>query len=1025
MMNAGRGMWLGYALLVSLLTLGAWYQVEDRFAYELAENKERLAAEQGFMEALIHDLLQSGQGYGNVQDLVARWGAEGTHRVRLTVTTANGFELGRYERAASATHTLTLESDLEFGYDNQARLVFVGDLSAIYAERTQTRIQFLALLLLIASFGAYLVYSIHRRKQEILRYRRLSDQFATANKKLEAEIEVRKGTEQALSNERERVEVTLNSIGDAVVTTDAEGRITRVNPIAERLTGWSREEAIGHPIERIFRIQNSAGQPLDNPVRQVLHHGQLVGLDRDTVLIAHGGRCLQIADSAAPIRSPENAIDGVILVFRDVTEERRMRAALLESETRFRRLVESLVDHFFMTQGTQGDILYVSASVTAILGYTQDEFCARFQEFLTDHPRNAALATCSRQTLAGHLQPPQILEVRAKDHSIRLLEMRQVPSFDENGTILAAESIVHDITERRRVEAEQRLAASVFENTAEGIMVTDLQGRIQRVNRAFCAITGYAAGEVLGRTPKLLQSGRQSPQFYQELWQSLAEQGHWQGEIWNRHKSGALYPEWLSISRIPDPEEGNEQRYVGIFSDISRQKKAEEEIARLAFHDALTGLPNRLLLLERLETDLARAKRRGHVDALLFLDLDHFKHVKDSLGHGLGDAMLQEIAQRIRKVAHDYDIVARLGGDEFVVLINAIANTRQDALGRARRAAERIAAAIVEHPIAIAGHELHSSTSIGIALLPADADTPEEALRHADKAMHQAKSMGRNSIHFFTPEMQAEVERRLVLENELRRAIERNELELHYQPILDLANDRIAGLEALLRWHHPIHGEVSPTLFIPIAEETGLIFAIGEWVLKTACAQVRQWQVDGLAKLYVSINLSAAQFRQRDIAQGLQRILQETGLDPACLELEIPESLLIENVETSVQTFNELVQMGLTLAIDDFGTGCSSLSALRRFSLHKLKIDRSFVEDLPDSADATAIATIIVQMARILGLRTVAEGIENAAQWTYLQQLGCDFGQGYLCSRPVPAAEIPARLADPRLRATGEIRPST
>jgi len=1004
-----RGFWVGYALVMGMLTVGVWYQADEQFERELVVAKERVATEQAFIAALVHDLLQRGN-FEDIQSVVSRWGADGADRVSLTVTAENGFELGRYVREHPPMHAIALESELEFGYGNRADLEFVGDVSAVYEEHARTLISLWLLVLLVAAFGAYLVRNIQRRKQEVVRYRLLSERFLAANSELEVEIEVRKRTEQALSDARESAEVTLNSIGDAVITADADGRVTRMNPIAERLTGWQREEAQGRRIDDVFCIQGSKGNLVENPVHQVLGRGRAASLANETVLVARSGRCTQIANNAAPIHGAKGSIDGVILVFRDVSEDYRMRSALVESETRFRRLVESLVDHFFMTQTGSGDIAYVSPSAIAMFGYTQAEFCAGFREFFTEYPGNIQFETRTKLTFDGCLQDPYTLELRTKSGGVRLVELRQVPVFDETGAVIAAESIAHDMTERRAADAEQRLAAAVFENSAEGIMVTDLSGKIQRVNRAFTQITGYAAEEAIGETPRLLQSGRQSPQFYMEMWAALVEHGHWQGEIWNRHKNDKVYPEWLSISRIPALEDGGEERYVGIFSDISRQKEAEKEISRLAFHDALTGLPNRFMLMERLDTDLARAERLGHLDALLFLDLDHFKHVNDSLGHGVGDAMLKEVARRLRENVRDYDMVARLGGDEFVVLINAVADNHHQALCRARRGAEKIRSALVE-PMIIAGHELHSSASIGVALLPVDAACAEDALKYADKAMYQAKSSGRNTIQFFTLDMQNEAQQRLVLENELRRAIERDELALHYQPIVDFSTSRVAGLEALLRWRHPRHGNVSPVTFIPIAEETGLILPIGEWVLKTACAQACSWQDVGLATVYVSVNLSAVQFRQGDIARTIREVLRETGLDPTYLELELTESLLVENVGAAVRILDDLAKMGIGLSIDDFGTGYSSLSYLRKFSLHKLKIDRSFVEDLPDNPDATAITTTIVQMAHNLGLRTVAEGIENNAQLDYLRKQGCDFGQGYLCSMPLPAEEIPAFLS--------------
>jgi diguanylate cyclase (GGDEF)-like protein/PAS domain S-box-containing protein len=1007
--------WVVYLLGMLALGLGAWYLAEDQRGRDRAAAEERARSEQAFVATLVRELLQDGN-YADVQTLITQWGRDHDDLVRVVVESDNGFALADYERSLPAVRPLILETAVEYGYGNGARMRLVRDLDAVFRERDRTIARLAAVLAVIALSGAHLVRTAQYRVREAASQRALNERFVQANRELAQEIETRKHTEQSLADEREAAEVTLNSIGEAVITTDGDGMVTRMNPTAERLTGWQREEAYGRALGEVLRIQGPDGEPRENPADEVIRRGKVSALGNDTMLLGRGGRVIPIADSAAPIFGPKGRVEGVILVFRDVGEDYRIRKALIESETRFRRLVEGLVDHFLLTQARDGAVTYVSPSITPILGYTQAEFCARFPDRLTDSASAAGFLEHTREGFEGRRRPPFEIEVRSKDGSVRTLEVRQVPVLDETGTAIAVEGIAQDITERRAAEAEQRLAASVLENTAEGILVTDLNGVVQRVNRAFTSITGYAAAEVVGKTSALLRSGRHGPEFYRDMWDTLGEVGHWQGELWNRHKDGRIYPEWLSISRIPDPNSRGQERYVGIFTDISRQKEADAEIARLAFHDALTGLPNRVLLIDRLETGIARAERQDHVDALLFLDLDHFKHINDSLGHNAGDAMLREVARRLTESVREYDTVARLGGDEFVVLVNAVADDHHLAVRRARRAAEKIRAAIAE-PMVIAGHELHTSPSIGVALLPLDADNPEDALKHADKAMYRAKARGRNTIQFFTLEMQTEAEQRLVLENELRRAVDQGELELHYQPIIELSTGAIAGLEALVRWNHPRHGTIAPVRFIPIAEETGLIRSLGEWVMGAACRQARRWQDGGLPPVWVGVNLSAVQFRQSDITARIAEILRASELDPGLLELELTESLLVENVDSVVRILQELEAMGVSLSVDDFGTGYSSLSYLRRFRLHKLKIDRSFVEDLPGDPDATAITTTIIQMAHNLGLKTVAEGVETDEQLGFLRIQGCDYAQGYLCSRPVPAGEVPALLM--RCRAIG------
>jgi diguanylate cyclase (GGDEF)-like protein/PAS domain S-box-containing protein len=1009
--------WAGYILAVFLLGLGAWHLAEEQLTREQTAAEARIRSEQIFVANLVRELLQH-DNYEEVQHLVGRWGRQHDDLAEVRIVSGEGAGLAEYLRPRPAGRPFALEAEVAYGSGKVAKMRLESDLEPVYRERDRTLLRLAAVLVPIALLGAYLVHSALSCLREAEQQFVLGERFARANAELAQEIEMRKLTEQALADEREGVEVTLNSIGEAVITTDAGSRVTRMNPAAERLTGWQRDEAYGRRVAEVFRIQGPNGEAVESPVERVFRSGGVAGLDTDTMLIDRVGRVNPIADSAAPIHGPKGQLEGVILVFRDVGEDFRMRRALMESETRFRRLVESLVDHFLLSQSGDGGVTYVSPSVTSILGYGQEEFRARFPDELSDAASAASLREYTRQSFCGRRQRPLELEVRADNGDLRTLELRQVPVLDQTGEVTAVEAIAQDVTERRAAQAEERLAASVFENSAEGILVTDLKGVILRVNRAFTAITGYGPGEALGKTTAILHSGRHGPDFYRELWDELRERGHWQGEIWNRRKDGEVYPEWLSISRIPDPNSAGQDRYVGIFTDISQQKAAEAEIARLAFHDALTGLPNRVLLMDRLETGLARAERQGHVDALLFLDLDHFKHVNDSLGHSVGDAMLKEVARRLTESVREYDTVARLGGDEFVVLLNAVADDHHLAVRRARRAAEKIRASIAE-PMTIAGHALHTSPSMGVTLLPLDADNSEDALKHADKAMYRAKARGRNTIHFFTLEMQAEAEQRLVLENELRHAVDRQELTLHYQPIIDLSTGRIAGLEALVRWNHPRHGCIPPTRFIAIAEETGLIRPLGDWVLETACRQARLWQQRGLPQVYVSVNLSAVQFRQSDIATRIAEILRASELAPGALEVELTESLLVENIGAMSRILGELEAMGVQLSVDDFGIGYSSLSYLRRFRLHKLKIDRSFVEDLPADPDATAITTTIIQMAHNLGLRTVAEGVETDDQLAFLKTQGADFAQGFLCSRPVPADEIPPLLvrdpaAEPR-----------
>ena len=559
-------------------------------------------------------------------------------------------------------------------------------------------------------------------------------------------------------------------------------------------------------------------------------------------------------------------------------------------------------------------------------------------------------------------------------------------------------ALARNITARKLSELQYRLSAEFFNGSSEGMLITDAEQRIIQVNPAFTTITGYSAAEVLGNTPKMLSSGRHDADFYARMWADLCEQGHWEGEIWNVRRNGEEYPEWLSISRILN-ESGEVSHYVAIFSDISRRLEQEARIRALAYYDPLTGLANRTLLQDRVQHDLSMAKRRQVPLSLLFIDLDHFKHVNDSLGHQTGDQLLIQIGQRIQASLREQDTVARLGGDEFMALLP---DTSADGAANMARSLLKLLA----EPYWLGNQELSVTPSIGIALFPDDGEDFESLYRCADTAMYRAKGEGRNRFAFFTPEMQSTSMRRLQLENALRKAIDRQELQLHFQPQVDMTNNRLLGAEVLLRWQHPEWGFVSPGEFIPIAESSGQIIAIGEWVLRQAVQQAQTWRHQGLPELKIAVNLSAVQFRQPDLSRWVADLLASTGFPAHCLELELTESTAMHKPEEAVATIQALRDLGIQLALDDFGTGYSSLSYLKRFSISKLKIDQSFVQGLPDDQEDASIVETIIQMADGLDLETIAEGVETEAQLAFLRQHGCQQMQGYLLARPLGAKDF-------------------
>ncbi|MBA1299204.1 MULTISPECIES: phosphodiesterase DibA [Pseudomonas] len=544
-----------------------------------------------------------------------------------------------------------------------------------------------------------------------------------------------------------------------------------------------------------------------------------------------------------------------------------------------------------------------------------------------------------------------------------------------------------------------RQAAAVFDCTREGVLVTDTQGLIVHVNRAFMEITGYQCEDVMGQRPSLFKSGRHSAHFYQQMFQALESTGEWSGEIWNRRKSGEVYPQWQTIRVIHD-DQGKVSHYVAVFSDISAMKNSEHELAHLAHHDPLTDLPNRLLFTDRAEQALASAQVHKRGCALLLMDLDHFKIINDSLGHNVGDQLLKLVAERLSGLFGPGVTLARLGGDEFAVLAESCPQVVQ-----AAALAQRMLNAMKD-PFIFDGNQLFISASIGISLFPSDALSAEQLLRNADSALFKAKSAGREGYALYTEELTAHAQHRVEIAGELRRALDQHELRVYYQPVHDLHDSRLVGVEALVRWQHPERGLVPPGEFIPIAERTGLIAEIDAWVMDQACRQMCQWLADGVPLSFIAINVSSRLFARRELYEQVAQVLHTTGLDPAFLELEVTESAVMDDPEVALEQLHRLRELGLRLAIDDFGTGYSSLLRLKRLPVQKLKIDQGFVAGLPWDEDDAAIVRVVIALAKSMGMQVHAEGIEQVEQARFLLDQECDMGQGYWFGRPMPAHEI-------------------
>ncbi|PKM35986.1 MAG: hypothetical protein CVV06_13430 [Gammaproteobacteria bacterium HGW-Gammaproteobacteria-10] len=655
----------------------------------------------------------------------------------------------------------------------------------------------------------------------------------------------------------------------------------------------------------------------------------------------------------------------------------------------------------------KGRILQSNRTVQEMLGKNhselRDKFLAAFIHVDDLSIFNARYSAFYKKPDGKHIEL-RLLDMRKNpiyvELSGRLIKKQSGASIDFNHDCLLVNIIA--IGERKKMEEQLKLAAKVFEHSQEGIMITSPDMTVLKINLAFTAVTGYKQDEVIGRTPKILSSGRHGPAFYRDMWHKINKEGSWQGEIWNRRKNGDLYAEWLSICRIND-KFGRVSHYIGIFSDITLRKLNEKQIEQLAYFDPLTELPNRALLNDRLKQGIVQAVRHKLWLSVFFLDLDRFKILNDTLGHFAGDLLLQNVAKRLKSCVRESDTVARFGGDEFVILLTDFVDEQSAALHSAEIAKKILD--VLSQPFDLSGNQFITSGSIGFTLFPKDGSSVDELIKNADTAMYQAKASGRNNYQHFSDSMRSDALTRSTLENDLHHALPNQELVVYYQPLIDLQTpNQIIGFEALLRWNHPRKGLISPDDFIPIAEETGMIVAIGEWVLKTACKQFKIWRDQGQPQLKkICVNLSARQFLQNDLAHSIRQCLESIGLDARFLEIEITETVMMQHMSEVIRVLQQLMQMGVTVSLDDFGTGYSSLTYLKKFPINSLKIDRSFVRDILNDPDDKVIVHSIILIARQMRLEIIAEGIENNEQATYLMQAGCRFGQGFLYSKPLPA----------------------
>lgn len=683
----------------------------------------------------------------------------------------------------------------------------------------------------------------------------------------------------------------------------------------------------------------------------------------------------------------------------DIERRREVEDALRRSENKYRELFWSNLDGIVISS-LEGQVIDANPAFLSLIGYSLDQLkLQNFWDVVADQSQQTERYNLDNKVMRFGFCDEFEVEYINRLGSAIPVSVKTVAMRDADGRITAVWRMVRDISERRAAEERMQLAAKVFENTAEGIMITDANVQIRSVNRAFTEITGFTQEEVIGTKPTALSSGRHSDEFYDNMWSVLKDQGHWQGEVWNRRKNGEIYPEWLAINAVKSPG-GDVTHYVAVFSDQSERKAADERIQFLAHFDVLTGLPNRGHLQDRALLAIQNASHDNGKLGVLLLDLDRFKTINESLGHAAGDILLKIASERIRRVLSAGEVVARQGGDEFLVLLPLI-NDAADAV----HVAESILGEF-STPIEVYSHSLAVTASIGISVFPDDGRDFDTLVRNADAAMYHAKSSGRNNYKFYTADLNARAREILAIESQLRYAVDRGEFVLHYQPQVEMDTGRIVGAEALIRWNHPSLGLLGPLHFIDVAEERGYIVQIGCWVVREACRQIAEWHAKGLPLITVGVNLSALQFRHQDLPGLLSESLAEFNLPGSCLDVEVTESVIMDDLESTIQTIQTIQSMGIRMSIDDFGTGYSSLAYLKRFKADKLKIDRSFVRDIPDDLDDTAITRAIINMAKNLNMQVVAEGVETIEQWQFLAAEGCDQVQGYLLSKPVPADDI-------------------
>ncbi|HWU82869.1 MAG TPA: EAL domain-containing protein [Methylophilaceae bacterium] len=867
--------------------------------------------------------------------------------------------------------------------------------------------EYASAMLLFALSGVLVCTVIEEIYRGVAAASDVEDKVKETIRVLENDIRARAQTEDALRESEHLFRSLFEQAGVGVSLCDAvSGHFIKTNQRYCDIVGYSLEELRTLKLTTITHADDMAVQAR---MTQAMLAGEVKEYHIEKRYLKKDGGVVWVDLTCTALWSPGESPTRHIAVVQDITEKKTIEAALQLSEQRWKYALDVTEEGVWdIDLGTNR--IFLSKRCKEMLGYTEDEIGDSMQAWASlIHPDDIDCLMAMRQRSIDGTDRTFTNEhrKRCKDGSWRWVMVKgMVVDRDAAGNAMRLIGTYTDIHASKEATDRLALADMVFQSSSEAIMIADEQDRLVSVNPAFTKVTGYALEDVRGQSLHFLDRGLQSPAFYKEMQRQLDASGLWQGELRGQRKNGEVFAEWLTINSSLNADQSLHRR-VAIFSDITKLKESEELVWQEANFDALTGLPNRRMFYDRLQLELKKSSRTGLPLAMMFMDLDRFKEINDSLGHDMGDLLLKETAKRLRRCVRETDIIARLGGDEFTVILSALDDTS---------VIERVASDILfqlSQPYQLGAEKTYVTASIGITLYPQDAMGIDELMKNADRAMYAAKSLGRNRASYFTISMQEAAEKRLRLINDLRQAIAGNQLELHYQPIVDLKDGKVHKAEALLRWHHPHRGMVSPAEFIPIAEETGLIVEIGDWVFENAVAEVirlRAQQPD----FQISINKSAVQFRaEQNVHTHWFEHIARLDLPGNALVVEITEGLLLDPSETTQTQLHQLNEAGIEIAIDDFGTGYSSLAYIKNFSIDYIKIDQSFTRNLaPDSSDLALCEAIIV-MAHKLGMRVIAEGVETAEQCALLTEAGCDYGQGYLFSRPLPSEQFMSFLGQP------------